>query len=437
MKYIFLDTNIYLHFQDFEQIPWNEIVKDDAFALVIPDKVVAEIDKVKDGQPGKIKDRAKKISRKFADYLLYEKENRRFKVIPSEDPTMEFLVNNRLDWTKSDHIIIGSILCFNQIEDSVAISHDNGFLMTAKRHGIKFICMPEKYIRANEKSDAEKERDEYKRALEEANNRYPDLKITFDNGSSVLNITRPTLFDIEEMVSAKVNEIKAEHPYLYRQPKEKHETKETPIPIENLVKSDFNSLAKMLRLSIPKIDPLLMVSDERIAEYNQELDEYFEECQEYYHLVYLRKWLQEQMSKLSFKLVNLGTAMSGEMLICLQFPKELSLYNEKCSKKIEIKKPQEPNINFSKKLALLGLSNIYGLQKPTVTLWDLDHTIQKNEFTIRESNLIHGTEMSLDIDYGLFINIKEATEFNIKWAIADSESKEPFSGELLIKISNK
>lgn len=297
--------------------------------------------------------------------------------------------------------------------------------------------MPEKYIRANEKSDAEKERDEYKRALEEANNRYPDLKITFDNGSSVLNITRPTLFDIEEMVSAKVNEIKAEHPYLYRQPKEKHETKETPIPIENLVKSDFNSLAKMLRLSIPKIDPLWMVSDERIAEYNQELDEYFEECQEYYHLVYLRKWLQEQMSKLSFKLVNLGTAMSGEMLICLQFPKELSLYNEKCSKKIEIKKPQEPNINFSKKLALLGLSNIYGLQKPTVTLWDLDHTIQKNEFTIRESNLIHGTEMSLDIDYGLFINIKEATEFNIKWAIADSESKEPFSGELLIKISNR
>ena len=263
---------------------------------------------------------SKKISRKFADYLLYEKENRRFKVIPSEDPTMEFLVNNRLDWTKSDHIIIGSILCFNQIEDSVAISHDNGFLMTAKRHGIKFICMPEKYIRANEKSDAEKERDEYflfhkannlqtfwksflhdplfsqvahllpyqflqqpclvllkqkhhpsqfhskefvqnlesaneksdaekerdeyKRALEEANNRYPDLKITFDNGSSVLNITRPTLFDIEEMVSAKVNEIKAEHPYLYRQPKEKHETKEIPIPIENLVKSDFNSLAK-------------------------------------------------------------------------------------------------------------------------------------------------------------------------------------------------
>lgn len=72
-----------------------------------------------------------------------------------------------------------------------------------------------------------------------------------------------------------------------------------------------------------------------------------------------------------------------------------------------------------------------------MTLWDLDHTIQKNEFTIRESNLIHGTEMSLDIDYGLFINIKDSTEFNIKWAIADSESKEPFSGELLIKISNK
>ena len=25
MKYLFLDTNIFLHFEDFEEIPWNTI----------------------------------------------------------------------------------------------------------------------------------------------------------------------------------------------------------------------------------------------------------------------------------------------------------------------------------------------------------------------------------------------------------------------------
>ena len=36
MKYLFLDTNIFLHYSSFETIPWKEIVGDDFTIVVVP-----------------------------------------------------------------------------------------------------------------------------------------------------------------------------------------------------------------------------------------------------------------------------------------------------------------------------------------------------------------------------------------------------------------
>ena len=46
MKYLFLDTNIYLHYQDFEQIQWKEVIDTtDDFTIVVVLTVQEEIDK--------------------------------------------------------------------------------------------------------------------------------------------------------------------------------------------------------------------------------------------------------------------------------------------------------------------------------------------------------------------------------------------------------
>jgi hypothetical protein len=39
MKYLFLDTNIFLHFQYFEQIPWGNLVDDTEFKIIESDIV--------------------------------------------------------------------------------------------------------------------------------------------------------------------------------------------------------------------------------------------------------------------------------------------------------------------------------------------------------------------------------------------------------------
>lgn len=36
MKYLFLDTNIYIHYIDVEQINWNKIVGDADITIVVP-----------------------------------------------------------------------------------------------------------------------------------------------------------------------------------------------------------------------------------------------------------------------------------------------------------------------------------------------------------------------------------------------------------------
>lgn len=74
MKYLFLDTNIFLHFVDFEQIPWADLIGDSEITIVVSDIVAQEIDKHKDTAREKIQKRAKKISSKLAEVFLEDKK---------------------------------------------------------------------------------------------------------------------------------------------------------------------------------------------------------------------------------------------------------------------------------------------------------------------------------------------------------------------------
>lgn len=70
MRYVFLDTNVFLQFKDFEQIPWGELIWDKNFTIVVSDVVCWEVDKHKDSARGKVQKRAKKVSRKLASAFV-------------------------------------------------------------------------------------------------------------------------------------------------------------------------------------------------------------------------------------------------------------------------------------------------------------------------------------------------------------------------------
>lgn len=69
MKYLVLDTNVFIHYKDFEHIDWKSLVGDDT-TICITQKVIGEIDKHKDQSRGRIQKRAKKISARFSAIFL-------------------------------------------------------------------------------------------------------------------------------------------------------------------------------------------------------------------------------------------------------------------------------------------------------------------------------------------------------------------------------
>ena len=144
MKYLFLDTNIFLHFEDFEEIPWNTIpgISDECCLCIAP-TVLDELDDQKDNSKGKIQKRARKYSRKLYDIIMQSKSSK-YKVIsiPESTPTAEDAA--KLDITKNDNKILLSALKSNYDKhDIIVVSSDRHILIKASQLGLGHLLMPE------------------------------------------------------------------------------------------------------------------------------------------------------------------------------------------------------------------------------------------------------------------------------------------------------
>ena len=72
MNYIVLDTNIFIHFRDFDQIDWKSILnsKED-FLILIPPIIIDELDSHKYNKNPKISKRVKRILPKMGCFKTY------------------------------------------------------------------------------------------------------------------------------------------------------------------------------------------------------------------------------------------------------------------------------------------------------------------------------------------------------------------------------
>ena len=290
---------------------------------------------------------------------------------------------------------------------------------------------------APEKTDAEKERDRYKRELEALRNRMPSLSVVFANGASELVIPAARSFDIDKAVALKIAEIKNEHPHARRRHAgtTQHSAPNQPVKLEELMGFDFGELNRRIKESISCFDPLMFVSDERIEDYNRELDEYYVRYEKYLRLRMRKTWLDSIMHELRFKIANTGNAMSGEVAVELKFPENIKLYNARCKKNEEINQPPLPDINIPN--MSLNTFPRYGYGLPTVEVWNPDKYLSKTTYNFRKRNIIHGTRAEITFDNGLYIGIGQPMEFAIQWLIADSASADRFSGELKVRITQE
>ena len=413
MKYLFLDTNIYLHYIDVEQINWNEVVGDASITIVVPRITIQEIDQHKDQSRGKIQKRAKVISAKFAQAFL-EGKALKYPFALCDEPAASSFDGGKFNIHINDDWFILSALQSNyDIADIVIISSDTNLLLKAKENGLIFRKMSDKYRLKEELSNEEKEIKTLKAELEKYKNRQPKPSIVFKEGNgSKLVLKRPNKRDIEDELSIYMENLKKEYPYWEKE---------------------------KVRTSSNLLGLTLLVTQEQIDKHNTELDDYFKEEEEYQRFLLQKDILNERFKELSFGILNDGNAQTGDMNVFIEFPEDINLYNRDSKISIDDIAPVKPTSygldrKFLRSMEVEKYLRPFGNGIPQIYRWDIEQPIEKREFKFQYSNLNHNMIYYLDIKKSIYIDLENCNNFCIRWCIIDSELIDPVKGTLNVII---
>lgn len=366
MKYLFLDTNILIHYQSFEDIPWKSVLKTtEDIVVVICETVVAEIDKHKDGQKIRLKDRAKKVSSRIAELLLDEKDSKLpvlfcpfVKPTPEEERIYELSVcDNR--------IILTALHSDFNLKDIVIVSADNNLLIKAKSVGLGFYKMKEEYLVKTELTDEEKELKKTKEELAKWTSRMSNPNVFFHNaeGETII-FPLVKLPDIDSEVAKRVED----------------EAKQYP---EKIILKQEESMCNTSDGSYQKLSSLFHPTIEQIQTYNAMRKDYLRDYEKKVTLDVKNEYSKASFQNLKFFLNNTGTAPTGNMFVTLLFPQGTKLYTENDSKTTqEFKTPITPHFmrHFTQYV------NISAIHNNRVSFIDEDKPIAKYEFNYQNQN---------------------------------------------------
>ena len=189
MKYILLDTNIYLHCHMFDAIPWQSVIGDgDSFRILLPMQVLRELEKEKDRGQGAVRKRAKDVCSKLGSILLEEEETGVELVTCEQPDSKEFVAGFSPEIADDVILMSGVAYAKDCLEALLVISRDIPLLLKAKQAGIRFMRIPEEYVLSGEPIDKEKMR--IAEELRQLKNRMSKPRLAFNDGSNVIRMKR-------------------------------------------------------------------------------------------------------------------------------------------------------------------------------------------------------------------------------------------------------
>ena len=415
MKYLVLDTNVYLHYKDFEQIDWKSLFNDDV-TVCVPQRVFEEIDKHKDLNKGKIQRRAKRLSARFSEIFLQDATTRVPVEVLSHPLATAFNDPQYHKEISDDWIILSALQSSYNNAALVIVSGDNGILLKAKQHDLGFFRMPDNLLLAEEASEEEKEIKQLRQQLDKYENRLPDPKVEFEGETSLLTIEKPQFINIKDELAAYELQLKGSLSY---QPL-------TDAPSSSNISYLFGSVNNIVYSTL-----------EQRQEYNKELDQYFEKKLKLKEYQLGHELMEQHFRKLSFILSNDGTASLGDTNVFLIFPSEVKLYSQNSKVTIRLDDPAEPVLknNLSRfDVNLMSLQYGYKDSTEKIELWSPSKTLDHHNFKYFSHRLTHRMWRPLENKEDIYIDISQCGNFAIKWIIIDSELIDSVEGELHVVV---
>ncbi len=443
-KIIFLDTNIFLHYQPFTQINWLEIVNAKTATIVIPPVTIRELNKHKDSHPRfQIKKRAGDTIQKLSELLDIGTTARISDnvsvLFEDRDPTIDF-VAHQLNFNIQDDHLIASILLNKQerIGDYIVlITSDLGLALVSKagRQGINTQKMPVNFRIPEEPDPSESKVRQLEQQIRELNSRTPNLSLVYENGEQHAAFKLPQPRSLEQTeINLKINELKVKYPKRSKAGENDQTNQSISIP---------ESLSRIAAMSLMGAIP-----EEEIARYNEEVENYLSG----YASFILRKNDYENLKRrtisLDLALANDGTSPAEDIDIYLHFPDGFLLSEEDELPKPPAppKQPVEPmtqmqqlarSMQYNQMVPLSSYFNSASNVSPVLPENVSGPSIKRTnsyEVQVHVQKIKHNLQLPLDPLFVTFDSYKTASSFNIDYRILAANIPREVTGSMHIII---
>ena len=417
MTYLFLDTNIFLHFQAYDQLNWKNLIAADEYKIVIPRIILDELDKKKYQASPKISLRATSVLSKISAVLDDQTKDPNLFISPIW-PKKKTYENHDLDPDHQDDALLASMLEFAIIypEDNVIlVTDDTGIKARAKLLNLQVLSLPSQYRLPAEKSTEEKELEKVRKELHTLRNRLPKVELLFKERRQTIKLLKPgPIKSFEEFRSVKMDEIQQKHPLLIIKPSH---------PDDN---SYDNWLASTYGIQDYK------------SEYNQQLREFFHEYEIFLQKAYNYIVSESLSFELNLELQNAGTCPATDISIYVHFPDGFALSD----KRSKAPKPPEPpyrpksqfDYNVMKQTALPtpSFSNLNFKEPPAPAEAGKPFIKKTNSYEVKFEvpRLKHSFGLSLDKLILQYSSVEDLKNFKIEYRLHLEELPAAVSGTL-------
>jgi hypothetical protein len=319
-KYAFLDTNTFLHYRSFDEIDWPKVLGCDEVGLLIAPVTLSELDRKKYEASGKIRDRARAVVTRLGAFVekplpatVRDGVDIRFLEV---EPTGDVTVLG-LDRQNQDDRLLASVIDFrNQHpgDEVVIVTADIGLRVKARSRNVEVVSLPDDCKLPDEPDPLEKRNQQLEREILELKRVMPRLELTFRGGSDriIATLSEPRPLDREEL-ARKRKQVRLGHRKMEGPGGQKQD-----VSAEN-----FSEIARLA------LTPLLPLAQEQIDSYNEAMDLFYDEYDQ---------WIIEQQEfealiarsiKLELTISNSGTAPAEDIDVSLTFPDGFHLLGEK------------------------------------------------------------------------------------------------------------
>ncbi|MBI3159210.1 MAG: hypothetical protein HYZ26_06395 [Chloroflexi bacterium] len=442
-KIIFLDTNIFLHYQPFDQINWLEIVEAESATIVVPPITIRELSKHKDSHPRtRIKKRAGETIKRLLGLLELGASAKLAEGISvtfeDRDPIIDF-ATHQLNINIQDDQLIASVL-MNRLEAPdehvVLVTSDLGLTLVIKasRQDINTQKMPESFRLADEPDPNETKVKQLEQEIRELNSRTPKLSLVYEDGKqhAPINLPQPVLLEKSE-IEEKINGI------IGKLPKRKKGG------LQDEADSSQNALERLSVLAA--MTPMTIIPQEEIERYNSEIEKFIPAYTKFILRELEFENLKRRTIRLDIALSNDGTSPAEDIDIYLHFPDGFQLVEEE-----ELpdppkppKPPVEPMTGMQRVANSLNYSQLIPpsifINPPDTLLRSPQNVSSPNirrvnsyEVHVHVQKIKHNLQVPLDPLFVIFERFESASSFNIDYRILAANIPHEVTGKLHIII---